>query len=128
MTSTSKILGKLKEARENSHLSQNFIASKLGINRTTFARKEQGDIPITTDEWVTLSSILEKDLSAFFDSTNSGETKENFKRPTDEEKSLLTLYRSLNINEKTDFISTIRLLLKRVTRKKVQKTLEEFSK
>lgn len=127
MINTNTILNKLKEVRESSHLSQDYVAEKLGINRTTFARKEQGYIPITTDEWVALSLILERDLSVFFCGTNTDKIKENFRPPIDEEKTLLTLYRSLDINEKKDLISSIRLLLKRITRKKVQKTLEELT-
>jgi len=125
MTETEKILLNLKTLREDRALSQECLALRLGVNRTTYARKEKGEIPITTDEWVILGQVLSTDVTSFFDS--SKRVTPDFPPPIEEERVLLALYRSLDIEEKTDLISSIRLLLKRITRKKVKQTLEELA-
>ena len=133
MENTEKILSRLKRLREESMLSQDSVASGLGINRSTYARKERGIVPITTGEWVNLAIILNVEINEFFTAHDNAKGNDCSKisflpqpPPKDEEKVILSLYRSLDTDEKADFISTIRLLLKRITRKKVRKTLEEL--
>ncbi len=125
MITTPEILERLKCVREAAELSQNEVASELRLNRTTYARKEKGDIPITTDEWLALSKILKKDLLFFF-LNNLSVRSGVFPPPEREERTLLTLYRSLDAEEKRDLIHSIRLLLKRVNRKKVRQSLDSL--
>lgn len=131
MNKKNKILYRLKSTRESALLSQDFVANKLGINRTTYTKKELGFIPISTDEWLLLSEILDKDLSYFFNSEQStkylNKYNSNTKEAVEDEKHLLTLYRSLERDEKNDLIASIKLLLKRVNRKKVRQSLKELT-
>ena len=121
MLSTDDILRRLKELREEKQLNQEYIAGALGIDRTTYIRKEKGNIPITTDEWIRLARALEKEVTHFFNVNGS----ENHESEADkQERTVITLLRSLSIEEREDLLSGIRLLLKGIKRKKVVKTLD----
>ncbi|MBI5559816.1 MAG: helix-turn-helix transcriptional regulator [Deltaproteobacteria bacterium] len=120
MLSTKEILKRLRTLREERYLKQEDLARRLGIDRTTYIRKEKGMIPITTDEWLRLARVLEKDLSHFF----LADSRLSFRDAGGgKEKALLELYRSLSVEEKEDLIACLRLLLKGVKRKKVRATL-----
>ena len=121
MTSTEKLLGKIKVLRKEMGFKQEDLAKKLKIDRTTYVRKEQGAIPITTEEWFEITSILNIDFADIFGSID--------KRLVEfRERLLIELYRSLNKEEKQDLLSSIQLVLKSVKRKKVQDTLSKLIK
>ncbi|MBI5598779.1 MAG: helix-turn-helix domain-containing protein [Deltaproteobacteria bacterium] len=121
MLSTKDILKRLRALREEKYLKQEFLARQLGIDRTTYIRKEKGRIPITTDEWLRLAQAMGRDLTYFFLSDNApaanGVTEGS-------EELLVRLYRSLSIEEKQDLISCLRLILKGVKRKGVRDTID----
>ena len=129
MLSTKDILKRLRTVREEKLLSQECLAKRLNIDRTTYIRKEKGHIPITTEEWIKLAAAMDKEPSYFFDSGRerprgtrskswSGEAVE---KP---ERLVITLWRTLNTEEKRDFTACLRLIFRGVRKKKVQGTLE----
>lgn len=61
-----EILDRLRVVREAKMLSQDDLARRLGIDRTTYVRKENGRIPVTTEEWLKISRIIEEDVEFFF--------------------------------------------------------------
>lgn len=117
---TKEILERLKQLREEQALRQEALARYLGIDRTTYVRKERGDIPITTDEWLKISRAMDKDPSYFF--SFRGNIIEN-STPCPEDL-LLKLYRSLKKKEQDDFVCGVHLMLKHIRRKTVRDTLE----
>lgn len=62
----STILGRLRHTRKTCGMKQESIAAELGYGRTNYVKKEKGEIPITTDEWIKLASILNTPLDYFF--------------------------------------------------------------
>ena len=121
MTSTEKLLGRIKVLRKEMGFKQEDLAKKLKIDRTTYVRKEQGAIPITTEEWFEITNILNINFADIFGSID--------KRLLElRERLLIELYRSLNKEEKQDLLSSIQLVLKSVKRKKVQDTLSKLIK
>ncbi len=122
--STEEILRKLRDLRVEKQMRQEHLARKLGIDRTTYIKKEKGYIPITTDEWLGLAAALDEDVSYFFASDNKAADKASQERLIgDKERFLIKLYRSLSRQEQEDLLSCIRLLLKGIKRKKVVDTL-----
>ncbi|MBI5345443.1 MAG: helix-turn-helix domain-containing protein [Deltaproteobacteria bacterium] len=120
MYNTKNVLGRLRALREEKDIRQEYMARRLGIDRTTYVRKERGAIPITTAEWLKLADVMKEDPSSFFTFSPSvapGTAMVN-------ERLLVKLYRSLSQDEKNDFVSTLRLMLKGVRRKTVKDTLE----
>jgi DNA-binding XRE family transcriptional regulator len=125
MINTRVILYRLKMAREERGLRQDEMAQCLDIDRTTYLRKEKGQIPISTDEWLIISEILDKDPTHFFiDSEMSLEES-----PTELQEHLIAkLYRALDEDDRRDFLFTIRLILKGVENKEVSETLDNLIK
>ena len=121
MLGTKEILKRLRDLREEMFLKQEDLARYLGIDRTTYIRKEKGYIPITTDEWLKLARAMEKDLAYFFRSDNASHGKEVVSEG--KEKILLRLYRALSLEEKQDLVTCLRLVLKGVKRKEVRDTI-----
>lgn len=116
MQNTKEILERLRSLRVEKALRQDHVAKVLGVSRTTYVRKEQGAIPITTEEWVKLSKAMGKELAYFFSLSSTG----------DREVLLLKLYRTLTPEEKSDFLSGIDLIFKRVRRKNIIQALEKL--
>lgn len=116
MQKTKDILDRLRSLRVEKELRQDHVADVLGISRTTYVRKEQGSIPITTDEWVKLANALGKDLAYFFSLSPAGDTEEL----------LVRFYRTLTPEERSDFLSAIELVFKRVKRKDLIHALEKL--
>lgn len=125
MPNTKEILARLRTLREEKDLRQGYIARRLGIDRTTYVRKEQGIIPITTEEWIKLAEAMGKDLSYFFSLSSPVFNKNEIGAA---EMLLLKLYRSLSPEERYDLICGINLLLKNVRRKETSETLEMLRK
>jgi len=118
---TIDILGRLKTLRKEMALRQESLAERLGVDRSTYIRKERGAIPITTDEWLKLAKALERDPSYFFlCSPKPGSAEAGL---AGRERLLLKLYRSLRVNEQDDMISAVYLKLRSIRRKAVQDTL-----
>lgn len=129
MLNTKDILGRLKFLREEKAIRQGRIARRLGIDRTTYVRKERGAIPITTDEWVKLACAMKEDPSYFFSAPSShgmGGLKE--KQSNGKEKLLLKLYRSLDSTERDEFICTLSLVFKDARKKTVRQALDRLMK
>lgn len=118
------ILKRLKTLRQEAGVSQGALAFRLGIGRSTYVRKEQGAIPITTDEWLGLAEALGKDPAYFFASqAPRAEGLLDYR-----EAALLTLYRALRPEEKRDMIAAVVLLLKAIKRKEVAQAVERLRK
>jgi transcriptional regulator with XRE-family HTH domain len=125
MINTRIILFRLKSAREERGLRQDEMARSLGIDRTTYLRKEKGHIPISTEEWLIISELLDKDPTYFFIDTDM--TLEE--SPTELQEHLISkLYRALDEEERRDFLFTIRLILKGVENKDVSEALDNLIK
>lgn len=116
MQNIKDILDRLKSLRVEKELKQDHVAKVLGVSRTTYVRKEQGAIPITTEEWVKLANAMGKELAYFFNLSSTGAREEL----------LLKFYRALTPEEKGDFLSAIGLVFKRVTRKNIIHALEKI--
>ena len=110
------ILDRLRNLRIKKGLRQDQVAKVLGVSRTTYVRKEQGSIPITTEEWVRLADSLGKEPGYFF-SLLSEDEKETL---------ILKLYRALTPEERSDFLCAVDLVLKRVARKNIVQALEKL--
>lgn len=58
---------KIREAREEKHLSQGDLAKKAGVSRATICGLESGYITVTTtDTLIKISTALEKKVSDIF--------------------------------------------------------------
>lgn len=119
MSSTKKILRRLRTTRESRGLRQDQLAARLDVDRSTYARKETGAIPITTEEWLRIAKALDEEVAEFFhvDGTNAD------KGPSDGERALLKLYSSLTEEERGYLSASLRLVLKGINRKKVREAL-----
>ena len=125
MLSTKNILKRLRTAREEKPLSQERLARRLNIDRTTYIRKEKGHIPITTEEWMKIAEAMDKEPSYFFDSGRERLRKgEAVEKP---ERLVLALWRTLNAEEKRDFTACLRLIFRGVRKKKVQGALSALA-
>ncbi|MBE9531354.1 MAG: helix-turn-helix transcriptional regulator [Proteobacteria bacterium] len=125
MINTRVILYRLKKAREERGLRQDEMARCLDIDRTTYLRKEKGQIPISTEEWLVISEVLDKDPTHFF--IDSDLTLDE--SPTELQEHLIAkLYRALDEDDRRDFLFTIRLILKGVENKEVSETLDNLIK
>jgi len=116
MLTTKDILERLKSLRIEKGLRQEYVATVLGVSRSTYVRKEQGAIPITTDEWVKLAATLEKELPYFF--SRSFDSKK--------EMLILSLYRALTPEEQLDFSRVIDLFFKRFARTEIIQALDSL--
>lgn len=121
MLTTKEILARLKRLRTDMGLRQEHMARCLGIDRTTYVRKECGSIPITTEEWIKLAEATEKDPSFFF--MCKGEER----GPAEDGGALLSrLYRALTPEERDELVCGIHLMLKGLRRKAVREALERL--
>ncbi|MFQ5736103.1 MAG: helix-turn-helix domain-containing protein [Thermodesulfobacteriota bacterium] len=123
MLTKKEILARLRRLRMDMELRQEFMARSLGIDRTTYVRKESGGIPITTEEWLKLAEVMEKDPSYFFRCQMSVEEG----LPVEDREALLVrLYRTLTPEERDEFICGIHLMLKGIRRRAVRETVERL--
>jgi transcriptional regulator with XRE-family HTH domain len=60
------VLQRLKILRKTQYFRQEDISKKLKIARSTYARKENGTIPITTEEWLKLADVMDVEVDYFF--------------------------------------------------------------
>jgi DNA-binding XRE family transcriptional regulator len=65
-TQNQKIQSNLKSLRASKNLTQDDIAEKLNITRTTYHKKEKGDIEFKQNEMIELSVIFNKTLNEIF--------------------------------------------------------------
>ncbi|MDH4227552.1 MAG: helix-turn-helix domain-containing protein [Deltaproteobacteria bacterium] len=122
MLSTHDILCRLREVREERRLKQDSVAKNIGVDRTTYIRKEQGVIPITTEEWLRLAKTMRHEPSYFFGGNGNSGIADSL------EIKLLELYRTLENDEKADLISCIHLVLKGIKRKTTRDALKRLSR
>ncbi len=122
---TKTTLKRLKDIRICKGLSQEHLARGLGVDRTTYIRKEQGLIPITTEEWLKIALTLDEEPAYFFSSKEEGRSLVNVEEA---ERILLKLYRSLTPEEQQDMANSLRLMLKGIKRKKVREAVELLTK
>ncbi len=126
MINTNEILSRIRRLREMKKLKQDDIAKHLGIDRTTYLRKEKGQIPLTTEELLLIADFLDEAPAGFL-------TKHAFTLPASDEGDLdenanliLAIYRLLNTEERRDLLFTLRLILKGVENKSARKLLKEI--
>lgn len=67
MSSNNQIAEKVTKLREQSGLTQEEVANKLGISRQVWILVEKGDRDLSTEELETLSTIFGVDVTDFFD-------------------------------------------------------------
>lgn len=65
------ILENLKSIRKSKEVKQSVIAHELGCDSASYSRKERGQIPITTEEWVKIAAILNEPVASFFKQGNA---------------------------------------------------------
>jgi len=123
MTNFKKVLTRLKTLREQYSLSQNVLAEVLGINRSTYVRKELGNIPITTEEWIKLAGRMDVEPGYFFDT--DGTAVEEYEDGHD--RALLALFRSLKLMEQKDLLTLVVIAFKGIKRKKVREKIALLS-
>ncbi|MBI5886377.1 MAG: helix-turn-helix transcriptional regulator [Deltaproteobacteria bacterium] len=120
MLSKEEILGRLRTLREARSLLQEHVARSLGIDRTTYVRKEKGHIPITTEEWLKLAQAMQADPAYFF---GTPEAIEKDSKDAFDEDDLLRLYRSLNHEERLRFVCGIREAVRKMRQQTAQDAL-----
>jgi len=123
MTSLKKVFIRLKTLREQHSLSQSVLADALGINRSTYVRKELGNIPITTEEWMKLAQRMNVEPGYFFDT--DGAAVEGYE--DDQDRALLALFRSLKLMEQKDLLTLVVIAFKGIKRKKVREKIALLS-
>ncbi|MBI2400782.1 MAG: helix-turn-helix transcriptional regulator [Deltaproteobacteria bacterium] len=116
-----KVLERLKSLREELAMRQDYVATRVGVDRTTYLRKEGGSVPITTDEWIKIAGVMGADPSYFFSACDEI-------RPQPElaprERLLLRLYRSLRPAEQDDLLCAVYAKCRHIRRKAVQESLK----
>jgi transcriptional regulator with XRE-family HTH domain len=123
MIDTKEVLGRLRALRTARRLKQEDVAERLGIDRTTYLRKEGGYIPLATEEWLSLASILGVEPLEFFLTPDSRMDETTI---TEKEKLLVRVYRLLNHENKRDLLFSIRLVLKGVEDKDLKDSLDRL--
>ena len=100
-------------------LKQDEIAKHLGIDRTTYLRKEKGQIPLTAEEFLLIADFLELNLlqvslqNPHLHYSTLMMTGTRLK----DENLLIRIYRLLNNDERRrDLLFSLRLILKGVER------------
>ena len=58
MKITTEVLERIKKRREELKISQDAIASDIGIERSTYTRKEKGIVPLTLEEFFKIVKAL----------------------------------------------------------------------
>lgn len=66
MVSMAVILENLRMVRKTKGVKQSVLADALGCDSANYSRKERGQIPITTEEWFKISTILNEPIGSFF--------------------------------------------------------------
>jgi transcriptional regulator with XRE-family HTH domain len=120
-SSVKKILNRLKSLREELALRQDYIAGRVGVDRSTYVRKEGGSVPITTEEWIKIAGAMGADPSYFFSACDD---KTPGPEPPPRERLLLRLYRSLRPAEQEDLVCAVYCKCRHIRRKAVQDTLK----
>jgi transcriptional regulator with XRE-family HTH domain len=120
-SSVQKVLKRLKALREELALRQDYIAGRVGVDRSTYVRKEGGSVPITTEEWIMIAGAMGADPSYFFSACDE---KEPRPEPPVRERLLLRLYRSLRPAEQEDLVCAVYCKCRHIRRKAVQDTLK----
>lgn len=121
MLNSKDILERLRTLREEMDLRQDYMAMRLGVDRSTYVRKERGSIPITTDEWLKLAEAMDRQPAYFFSFTPVCIQESDL---GEKERLLVKLYRSLRADERSNLICNIHLTLKCIRRKAIRDTLE----
>jgi len=122
---TGDILARLKELREELVLRQEHLAARIGVDRSTYVRKERGAIPITTAEWLKLANALGRDPSFFFSAT--GKPLMAWSDLAPRERNLIRFYRTLRPAEQDDLFCTVYLRFKSIRRKAAQESLRRLA-
>ena len=120
MRNTEEILLRLRALRKEKAFRQDRLAMELGIDRTTYVRKEKGAIPITTDEWLKLASIMGKEPAYFFNSSRDFVDAVSGLSVRPDEKLLLEAYGSLSSEERGTLVSSLLLLIKALGSEKLR--------
>ncbi|MBI5562402.1 MAG: helix-turn-helix transcriptional regulator [Deltaproteobacteria bacterium] len=120
MLNAKEILCRLRTLRKEKSIRQEYVAKRLGIDRTTYVRKEQGAIPITTDEWLKLARAMGKEPSYFFSRSGASEKKHAEKK----ERLLIELYRSLSREERAELLGVLSAAGKGPRKKDIKEALE----
>jgi len=113
-----EVLERLRSLRRELDLRQDYLAERVGVDRTTYVRKERGAIPITTEEWVKLAAAMDREPSYFFAVDKTAKPG-----PGSKEALLLRLYRSLRPAEQEDLLCAVYLKCRSIRRKAVRDTL-----
>ena len=66
MKELQKILDRIVSSRKDKRYTQAEVAARLGLERSTYARKELGMIPITLEEMLLIADLLELPVTSFF--------------------------------------------------------------
>lgn len=119
--STKDVLNRLKALREELSLRQDYLARRVGVDRTTYVRKEGGAIPITTDEWIKLADAMGREPAYFF-GAGAGGSKAGM--GGGREALLVRLYRSLRPTEQDDLVCAVYEGCRCIRRKSVRDTLK----
>lgn len=116
--SAQDVLNRLKSLREELALRQDYLARRVGVDRTTYVRKEGGAIPITTEEWIKLANAMGREPSYFFSAGGKHKPEAN------REALLVRLYRSLRPAEQEDLVCAVYTQCRCIRRKAVRDSLK----
>lgn len=116
-----EILGRLKSLRVAKGLRQADMAGLIGVDRSTYVRKERGAIPISTEEWLLLSAALGRNVSLFFDGQGAHVRTE---RHLPDEMLFKRLLKALRPDEKRYFFHAVTQMFKGIRRKDVASILD----
>ena len=78
MEKLNQILDRIISSRKEKEYTQAEVSARLGLARSTYARKELGNIPLTLDELLLIADFLRLPVISFF---ISGTKKK--KKPSD---------------------------------------------
>ncbi|MCK4846559.1 MAG: helix-turn-helix transcriptional regulator [Deltaproteobacteria bacterium] len=116
MLKTSAILSKLKALRKTKGLSQESVAKALEVDRTTYIRKENGRIPITTEEWIRLALTMGEEVGYFFESLKSS---------CRDVPVFTELRNRLSTEERADMVRCLRLILEVTDKEDLRETKKD---
>lgn len=116
---TKEVLERLRALRKERGLRQESVARSLGIDRTTYVRKERGAIPITTEEWIGIARTLSVDAVVFFEAKGNAQ-----KARRSGDAALIALMQSLTGEETGRLLKALSETLAGVRRKKVKDALK----
>jgi len=78
MEKLNQILDRIISSRKEKEYTQAEVSARLGLARSTYARKELGNIPLTLDELLLIAEFLGMPILSFF---VSGRQKKPTKPP-----------------------------------------------